>query len=147
DVDGPCHYNVACARSAAPVPFVDKSHSAGCTKRRCLLQSSQNRELRQRLAMALDRRIVTDDEEQWGWMDLRLPLGSRLFASHPATMRWPDLRDHVRRLTGAKLGRVECDGLLLCWIDFTYQGHSFGIRNAAGEFWFFVESPDCPDAI
>jgi len=33
------------------------------------------------------------------------------------------------------------------WIDFKYKKHKFSINNQYGDFWFFVEDPDCPEEI
>lgn len=29
------------------------------------------------------------------------------------------------------------------WIDFRYKGNKFSIHNPMGDFWFFVENPNC----
>jgi hypothetical protein len=33
------------------------------------------------------------------------------------------------------------------WIDFRYKRQKFSINNQYGDFWFFVESPKCPDSV
>ncbi len=33
------------------------------------------------------------------------------------------------------------------WIDFCYKGWKFSIHNPYGEYWFFAENSECPEAI
>lgn len=33
------------------------------------------------------------------------------------------------------------------WIDFGYKGWKFSIHNPYGEYWFFGENSECPEAI
>jgi len=33
------------------------------------------------------------------------------------------------------------------WIDFTYRGHQFSINNQFGNYWFFVDNPQCSEEI
>jgi hypothetical protein len=73
--------------------------------------------------------------------------GSRQFASLPENRSWWALRDHLTRLPGASVTGFLTDGVTEAWIDFTFRGYSFTINNQLGEYWFFVEEADCPDAV
>lgn len=33
------------------------------------------------------------------------------------------------------------------WIEFRFRGHQFSINDQFGDYWFFVEDPQCPDAV
>jgi hypothetical protein len=69
--------------------------------------------------------------------------GSRQFAALPESRSWYELRDHVSRLSGAKVADFVTDGVTEAWIEFTYRGQAFTINNQFGEFWFFVRDPGC----
>ncbi|HKQ14796.1 MAG TPA: hypothetical protein VJT80_15285 [Steroidobacteraceae bacterium] len=53
----------------------------------------------------------------------------------------------MSRLPGAELTEFLTDGVTEVWIDFRYEGHSFSINDAPGDYWFFVEDPTCADTI
>lgn len=80
-------------------------------------------------------------------LDLRMADGSRHFGDLPQTRLWHDVRDHVRALEGARLTGFLCDGVTEGWIDFAYAGRAFTINDQFGEYWFFVDDPDCPDDV
>lgn len=79
--------------------------------------------------------------------DIRAHDGSRHFVSLSANRDWYAARDHVARLSGAKLTGFLCDGATEAWIDFAYKNHSFTINDQFGEYWFFVDDPLCPEEI
>jgi hypothetical protein len=78
--------------------------------------------------------------------------GTRRFGDLPETHdaghpQWHRLRDHVSQLPGAAVTGFVTDDVAEAWIDFIHRGHAFSINNQAGDWWFFVEDPTCPDAI
>jgi hypothetical protein len=73
--------------------------------------------------------------------------GSRHFGDLPQTVSWYDLRDHIARLDGAVVTGFITDHVTEAWIDFTYCDHRFSVNDQYGDYWFFVDQPDCPDAI
>lgn len=84
--------------------------------------------------------------------DHRMHDGSRNFAGLPEVYsaecpQWESLRDHVAALPGAVLTGYVTDQVTEAWIDLTYREHVFSINNQAGEWWFFVQDPACPDEI
>jgi hypothetical protein len=83
-------------------------------------------------------------------LDIRMADGSRHFGDLPETYdadqpQWHRLREHVGHLSGARLTGFVTDDVTEAWIDFAYRGHTFSLNNQAGEWWFFVEDPACPD--
>ncbi len=81
------------------------------------------------------------------FMDHRMNDGSRHFADLPQTKLWYDVRDHVNNLPGAVLQSFLTDDVTEAWIDFTYRSHHFSINDQNGDYWFFVQDPNCPDEI
>lgn len=79
--------------------------------------------------------------------DYRMNDGSRNFTDFPVIRDWYDVRDHVRLLPGAVLTGFVTDNVTEAWIDFTYRGHCFSINDQYGDYWFFVNDPDCPEEI
>jgi len=73
--------------------------------------------------------------------------GSRHFAMLPQTVLWDKVRDHITVLSGAQLTSFICDGITEAWIDFTFRGHNFSINDQLGDYWFFVQDPECPEDI
>jgi len=71
--------------------------------------------------------------------------GSRHFADLPETAGWNKLRKHISRLDGAVVTNLLTDQITEVWIDFTFAGHSFSVNNQFGDYWFFVDNPQCPD--
>ena len=79
--------------------------------------------------------------------NFRTPGGSRQFAELPQTTLWYDLRDHLQALRGADITEFLTDHVTEAWIHFTYRGHSFRVNDQFGDYWFFVDDPQCPDEI
>jgi hypothetical protein len=73
--------------------------------------------------------------------------GSRQFAELPQTRLWYELRDHLQTLPGAVVTGFLTDAVTEAWIDFTYRGHSFTVNDQFGDYWFFVDDPNCRDEI
>ncbi|NOS69977.1 MAG: hypothetical protein HOP33_08600 [Verrucomicrobia bacterium] len=73
--------------------------------------------------------------------------GTRQFALLPQTTLWQELHDHVASLNGVVITNFMTDGITEAWIDFKYRGHSFNINDQFGDYWFFVDDPNCPDEI
>jgi hypothetical protein len=80
-------------------------------------------------------------------VDIRMHDGSRLSASLPMSALGHRVRDHAASLQGAELTGFIDPGFAEVWIDFRYRGHRFSINAQLGEYWFFADDPDCPDAI
>ena len=73
--------------------------------------------------------------------------GSRHFGDLPQTVLWHGLRDHIEGLEGAVVTGFVTDEVTEAWIDFSYRGHEFSVNDQNGEYWFFVQDPECPDEI
>jgi hypothetical protein len=73
--------------------------------------------------------------------------GSRQFGALPQTVLWKELRDHIEGLDGATVTDFITDYITEAWIDFSFSGHRFSVNDQFGEYWFFVENPECPDDI
>lgn len=73
--------------------------------------------------------------------------GSRYFGSLPQTFSWYDLRDHIGGLAGTKLTGFITDHVTEAWIDVDYMDYHFSANDQYGEYWFFVDDPNCPDDI
>ena len=73
--------------------------------------------------------------------------GSRHFGELRETTSWYELHDHIKGLRGASEVTLLTDHVTEAWIDFTYRGHQFSVNNQHGNYWFFVEDPQCPDDV
>ena len=73
--------------------------------------------------------------------------GSRHFGDLPQTASWYELRDHIATLDGAEVTGFITDHVTEAWIDFDYAGHHFEVNDQYGDYWFFVDDPECPDEI
>jgi hypothetical protein len=72
--------------------------------------------------------------------------GSRHFAVLPENKPSAQLLIHTIKLWGA-IPTAYLPSLIESWIDFRYKGYKFRINNQYGDYWFFAETPECPDAI
>jgi hypothetical protein len=79
--------------------------------------------------------------------DFRMRDGSRNFADLPETVFFDELRHIAKKFEGAKVNGFVTDWVTEVWLDFEYRGHQFSINNQYGDYWFFVENPECPDEI
>lgn len=73
--------------------------------------------------------------------------GSRNFADLPETVFFDKLREIASNLVGAKETAFVTDWITEVWLNFEYRGHKFSINNQNGDYWFFVENPNCSDEI
>lgn len=73
--------------------------------------------------------------------------GSRNFADLPETVFFDELRNHLAIFTGAKETVFLTDWVTEVWLDFEYRGEKFSINNQSGDYWFFVQNPNCSDEI
>ncbi|HEV8370829.1 MAG TPA: hypothetical protein VGQ39_22970 [Pyrinomonadaceae bacterium] len=73
--------------------------------------------------------------------------GSRHFGDLPQAVSWYVLRDHISDLNGALVTNFITDDITEAWIDFTFAGHRFSVNDQFGNYWFFVDNPNCPDDI
>ena len=80
-------------------------------------------------------------------LDIIMHDGSRNFGDLPESIGWHQLRNHIEHLDGAQITGFLTDNITEVWIDFTYRGHQFSINNQFGDYWFFVENPQCSDEI
>ena len=71
--------------------------------------------------------------------------GSRHFGDLPESIDWHQLREHIKLLDGAQVTDFITDKITEVWIDFAYRGYQFSINNQFGEYWFFVNNPECSD--
>ncbi len=60
---------------------------------------------------------------------------------------WTGLYKYLGKLSGVKKTGFLTDYVTEVWMDFTYRGHIFSVNNQMGEYWFFVEDPNCPEEI
>lgn len=73
--------------------------------------------------------------------------GSRQFGELPQTVLWHELRDHIERLDDAVVTDFITDNITEAWIDFSYHGCRFSVNDQFGDYWFFVDDPNCPDEV
>lgn len=73
--------------------------------------------------------------------------GSRNFVDLPEIVFFDELRAHGGKLSAAKETGFVSDWVTEVWLDLEYRGHRFSINNQMGEYWFFVDDPECPDEI
>jgi hypothetical protein len=80
-------------------------------------------------------------------LNLSMNDGSRHFGDLPQTVLWYELRDHIEKLDGAAITYFVTDNVTEAWIDFVYRGYQFSVNDQFGDYWFFVDDPECPDEI
>ena len=76
----------------------------------------------------------------------RMHDGSRHFVLLPQSAAPLRLLFRIFTLPGA-FPTAYLPSVIGSWIDFRYKGHRFSINNQYGEFWFFVQDPNCPDQV
>lgn len=79
--------------------------------------------------------------------DMRMADGSRHFADLPEVVFFDVFVEHAETLAGAEITDFVTDGVLEMWLHFKFRGHTFGVNNQFGDYWFFVDDPECPDEI
>ena len=79
--------------------------------------------------------------------DIRMKDDSRHFGGVPEVVFFDTMREHLAKLEGAAETGFVTDWVTEMWLDFDYRGHSFSINNQMGEYWFFVDEPQCRDEI
>ncbi len=80
-------------------------------------------------------------------IDERTPDGSRRFSYLPWVADWQSVRDHVLRLSGAKMVNFIGGEMAQDWLDFSYRGRRFLIRARDDGLHLFVDDPQCSDLI
>ena len=73
--------------------------------------------------------------------------GSRHFGDLPETVSWHELHSYLPKLSGVVVTGFLTDDITEAWIDFTFSDQHFSINNQFGQYWFFVDNPNCPDEI
>ena len=73
--------------------------------------------------------------------------GSRHFVDMPEIVFFDEVADHVEELDGAEITEFITNGVVEIWLEFEYRGHIFTVTNQFGDYWFFVQNPNCPDEI
>ena len=73
--------------------------------------------------------------------------GARHFVDLPEVVFFDEFYDHTENLEGVEITEFLTDGVVEMWLDFEFRGHKFSVNNQFGDYWFFVEDPDCPDPI
>lgn len=79
--------------------------------------------------------------------DIRMNDGSRNFADLPESIFFDKLHEHAKAFINAEVTGFVTDWVTEVWLDFEYRGNKFSINNQMGEYWFFVENPNCPDEV
>ncbi len=79
--------------------------------------------------------------------DVRTADGSRQFARLRRTADWEALRDHLALLPGVRIVSLVGGRAPAPWLDFTYCGHRFTIRDAGTKLSLIVADPQCSDVI
>ena len=72
---------------------------------------------------------------------------SRQFGELPQTVLWHELRDHLERLDGAEVIDFVTDNVTEAWMDFSYRGYRISVNDQFGDYWFFVDDPNCPNEV
>ncbi len=80
-------------------------------------------------------------------LEIKLNDGSRHFVDFPEVIFFDDFYDHTEELDGAEITEFIADGVVEMWLEFEFRGHNFSVSNQPGDYWFFVQDPDCPDEI
>lgn len=73
--------------------------------------------------------------------------GSRHFVDVPEVVFFDDFYEHAESLAGAEITAFETDGTLEMWLEFEFRGHHFSVGNQFGDYWFFVDDPQCPEEV
>ena len=79
--------------------------------------------------------------------EARMNDGSQHFVDLPETVFFDVFADHVEKLEGVRITEFITDGVLEMWLNFEFRGHQFSVNNQFGDYWFFVQDPNCEDEI
>lgn len=80
-------------------------------------------------------------------LEIKMSDGSRHFVDLPEVVFFDELYEHVEELEDVEITEFLTDGVVAVWLDFEFRGHKFSVTNQFGDYWFFVEDPNCPDEI
>lgn len=75
--------------------------------------------------------------------DFILNDGSRHFLSLPQSIRVEDLISRITAFPDMEVTHV-LSSIPESWVDFEFEGQKFSVNDQFGEYWFFVDSPQCP---
>lgn len=73
--------------------------------------------------------------------------GSRHFGDLPEIASFDKMYEHATALPEIVVTGFVTDQVTEMWLDLEFRGNRFSINNQMGEYWFFVEDPECPDEI
>ena len=80
--------------------------------------------------------------------DFNMNDGSRNFMNLPTNIiGWSDLYKYLGKLDGVKKTGFLTDNVTEVWMDFSFRGYNFSVNNQMGEYWFFSENAECPEAV
>ena len=80
-------------------------------------------------------------------LEIKMNDGSRHFVDMPEVVFFDEFYEHTEKLESAEITEFLTDGVVEMWLDFEFRGHKFSVNNQFGDYWFFVENPECPDEI
>lgn len=80
-------------------------------------------------------------------LDMRMKDGLRHFVDMPEDVFFDEFADHAEKLDGAEITNFITDGVVEMWLEFDFRGHKFSVNNQFGDYWFFVQDPNCPEEI
>lgn len=80
-------------------------------------------------------------------LEIKMNDGARHFVDMPEVIFFDDFYDYTEELDGAEITEFLVDGVVEMWLDFEFRGHKFSVTNQFGDYWFFVQNPDCPEEI
>lgn len=81
------------------------------------------------------------------YLDQRMNDGARLFAIIRDSISWAELRQHLEQVQGLTILQFVSDGVVESWLDFRFFDHQFSIHDPMGEYWVFVQDPNCASFI
>ena len=80
-------------------------------------------------------------------LERKIKGGARHFVDLPEVIFFDDFYDYTEEFEGAEITEFLTNGVVEMWLDFEFRGHKFTVNNQFGDYWFFVENPECPDEI
>ena len=80
-------------------------------------------------------------------LESKLNDGSRHFVDMPEVVFFDEVADHVEELEEAEITEFLTNGVVEMWLEFEYQENIFTVTNQFGDYWFFVQNPNCPEEI